>query len=792
MSIYDDPRNFFDSLPPGLPRPSSFPTAAKVKQEAKTLSKKIFATWNILHSILDRHEGLIRRRWKKKSQGQRKKILLAAWPNMSSSHRPDYVAMDKETPQELARGTKYRDAYILPYINLEDLVQPNSLLLFLHSRGRQLPDAFAHADIEAGHLGVVNQAIERPFLNRYTMLFHGRTTPETYGEVISWDDDDDAFDLLMSNMGKCPGDGLLILEIQSKVLAFLLQCCRLILADIPAASLIGDDAPVLPDPGPVMADPTAWRSLAAMAEEAPYRVPARLDLQRLQAIIGAKLSAAKDHVWALREDPGYFANAVKTASTHRQEALLDVHGKNHWYFDTPVYWNFVLGSLITSAYGYLVVWEELHKQLTNLIKLEKWYKNEISPDRDLPLEYRNALLIFRFHLERAVIGPCDELRMIVPPSPPLRSFFVREAPQPNSYMIRVRTKRGTNRLLYLLGILWDKRQLFLHRISNVMDELNRYLRNDLSQKNLISSLVAETISELSVLGECIRQISLYQPWASHADFEETEVNTKLREHHIKAFSQFAAFLDAKQGIDLAELGTPSRVSFHYPVDRRQTRDNVEAMRKAELNLDAFWHFFDTEVARKNGNLQQFGKAHLIIGGRQLHRTPEWVEPVKAARVKEILEPLAQVDVNHKQGPPISVEEEGKKIKTRGMPRLTTLDHEPEPSPACDQPDNQPIFAVSQRAMKVFSVLFYKPSSEADIPGEIPWVDFLHAMVSVGFGAEKMYGSAWQFTPTGLDVEQSIQFHEPHPSSKLPFIVARRYGRRLSRAYGWTGDMFVQE
>ena len=65
------------------------------------------------------------------------------------------------------------------------------------------------------------------------------------------------------------------------------------------------------------------------------------------------------------------------------------------------------------------------------------------------------------------------------------------------------------------------------------------------------------------------------------------------------------------------------------------------------------------------------------------------------------------------------------------------------------------------------------------------------MASVGFEIEKLHGSAWQFTPTRLDVEASIQFHEPHPEGKIPFVVARRHGRRLYRTYGWTGETFVR-
>lgn len=55
------------------------------------------------------------------------------------------------------------------------------------------------------------------------------------------------------------------------------------------------------------------------------------------------------------------------------------------------------------------------------------------------------------------------------------------------------------------------------------------------------------------------------------------------------------------------------------------------------------------------------------------------------------------------------------------------------------------------------------------------------MVATGFSPERLYGSVWQFHPRDLDVERSIQFHEPHPHGNIPFRVARRIGRRLNRA-----------
>lgn len=127
-----------------------------------------------------------------------------------------------------------------------------------------------------------------------------------------------------------------------------------------------------------------------------------------------------------------------------------------------------------------------------------------------------------------------------------------------------------------------------------------------------------------------------------------------------------------------------------------------------------------------------------------------------------------------------------KIKTHGLARndklqtVATIDNE--------MGRLQSEFIVDKRTHKVFRNLFHSPLSR-DHPGDIPWQDFLHAMVAVGFAAQKLQGSAWQFTPLKMDVKQPIQFHEPHPNHKLPFTWARRFGRRLAKTYGWKGDMF---
>jgi hypothetical protein len=190
-----------------------------------------------------------------------------------------------------------------------------------------------------------------------------------------------------------------------------------------------------------------------------------------------------------------------------------------------------------------------------------------------------------------------------------------------------------------------------------------------------------------------------------------------------------------------------------------------------------------------------GSRLLLDSNRTLQRTPEWKEPepIPPKPVPVPTEPLSQMKIHVPESaqqttgsipkPQVKV-----KVKTRGdtqSAEMTRADDKPEHAAE----DAQPVYHVNRNIYKVFRTLFFVPS-QTEQPGEVAWTDFLKAMKETGFTFQKLYGSVWQFTPQGLDVERGINFHEPHPSGKIPFRTCRRYGRRLNRAYGWTGDMFI--
>ncbi|KAK3989624.1 hypothetical protein QBC44DRAFT_327308 [Cladorrhinum sp. PSN332] len=829
MGFFDgdgDPSEFFQTLRasnPNIPIPNLI-KAPEVRRQAKDRATNIVKQWKTLRAVLDRHEATIQKRWAKKSKAQRLKVLLDAWPNMPVTHRPDFEAFRKETPEQRSSpgGTKFRQDYLWPYINQDDMCKPRTLPLLLNARGRNLPSDFAGLDADTTRFPFVTHAVVPPFLNCYTMILNGFTeqTMDKYGTLVSWDEHEDAFDWCHTLKQFHPGEGLLVLESQERLMGFLVDCCRQILHEIPQGiTWISSSFPLQPQPKlKEESESTGFESLAVMAAEGPYRLPAKLDLGKIESLLAAKASATEDRLWSMREDPVYFFEQLLDAKEHRHEMIKDTMSRVHHFVTDPKYqdlfWSRVSGALLLEVFLGVEMFAELKQQAHHLHTMQVKYAKQISPTNlDLPDDYMKALVKFRFFLKKVAKGCLSQLKIAGPSSPTFRHLFVRQIPRDYSSnkmavmsLLHPRQSATVGNLMWLLSMLWeDGDQLFLVGMRLTVDELERLIEAEPEAKQLISPYVEALIGDLSIVTQCMRQLDMYHPWARTFENAAVQHKTEVEEAYAEASQRWGGFMatvrDKRIENEAVRLLEPFKTSFPYPIDKRRTRDNIEALRHAESNLDAFWGCIDKIMYRAAGNLSGTATGRLLTQSRILRRTPEWAEPeAKKVHVpgKKLptSAPILEVESLYK---PLSalyfdtVQTKKVKIKTKGTPAPTTTaaavqDLTPPEAPRRLE-DKQSTFPVDARALKVFRTLFFNPDITST-PGEIPWTDFLHAMTSLGFLAQKLYGSVWQFQPTKLDVERAIQFHEPHPKGKIPFREARRHGRRLERAYGWLGPMFV--
>ena len=772
---------------------------------------------------------------------------------MATQHRPDFLAFPRENMEKRARETKFREAFVWPQVNQEDLIYSKTLLLFMNARGRHLPEGFACADLRSVDLGLQQGAIRPCFLNGYTMMLRGQTSAESYGKLIAWDEDDRAREWARSGAQMKVGNGLLVLEIQQRILKFLVNCCRSILHEMSDALLRGPDVPVQIEPLPLTLDPGSRPSLATIIAETPYKAPAELNLTRLQDIISQARGAADDHILMLREDPGFFLEQMKLIAEHQAGHLACADKFKKTDCNSPKFWDAVLRQMCLSAYGRLFHFSQIQGELQKLKRLKARNPGPFTWDSKIPDAYSKALHRLRQLLNRACAWQFGLLRRSVPASPPMRARFERyikprdpgvtcechrclleeEIEGPFSYTsgescgcsscwhVQSKMHIANSEVLWIFTILSDEKKRDDFRLSDLMDELDRRMRK---AKELVTPLVATYVSDLSVFAECLRQLSLFHPWSATADRAPKDFCKALVDELHAESSATTDFMFQLDRVSLFRDQPALDALFAYPVEKRRTRVTVDRMRAAEWNLDSLWADFEDLFKDDVQAIIQLMSPCFCC---ELQRTPPWAGPVETEKpappppppaklettTYELLqhqrstaaEPLREISINARalstpkvrvktRAPSHSPHAHSKPIAPKTSSPLSTKS---SPPPTTTAP---PKIKVSKRALKAFAFLFPTPAGGA--PGELPWTEFLAAMASAGFTTEKMHGSAWLFAPTeyarrcggrrgGLEEEavRNIQFHEPHPLAKIWFWYGRRIGRRLERAYGWSLETF---
>ncbi|VDB83236.1 unnamed protein product [Peniophora sp. CBMAI 1063] len=136
---------------------------------------------------------------------------------------------------------------------------------------------------------------------------------------------------------------------------------------------------------------------------------------------------------------------------------------------------------------------------------------------------------------------------------------------------------------------------------------------------------------------------------------------------------------------------------------------------------------------------------------------------------------------------------------------TTIEQEPSLAEADqsqqvnldDAPDALPIkFVLPRKMAKIIHRLldgrydddFTKEDAGAPAKGEVRWQDFEKVMRRIGFQVVQTAGSSVRFDPPARTA-RPISFHRPHPDAIIPPIMAKWYGARLSRVYGWSMSTF---
>ncbi|RDW68843.1 uncharacterized protein DSM5745_08603 [Aspergillus mulundensis] len=563
------------------------------------------------------------------------------------------------------------------------------------------------------------------------------------------------------------------------------------------------DYPILLEPDLKReSDVAGYESLAVKAAEAPYRAPTQQpDFCFLESLLAARASALEDHLWALREDPEYFASYLVDAGEHQIVHLKDPEANDHPLLSQKLrWWTCVVSSLVGEAYLTAEIVSEGGRLADKVAKLQRKYATEIVPSSDLPEDYLQALLQFRYFLDRVPDLLQGSLWHACHPSPPLRRFWMREPSRGGSESVHVwmNMKNVNNEGKVQHQVVWsltflskDNQVLDIISTRVLTDELERLLQSEPRARAMLTPYVAAIVGDLSLLAQCANQFDQYQPWSRTWDDVAKKREDALAAEYSKRFKAYSRYADSLSDDSLTDAGAicdPSGGKFYYPFEKRRTKETVDALRSAERKLDAVWAAIDRSLCTKSGNLRGTAAGKLLSLQNILRRTPEW-EGAGSENTRSI--PSAKRGLHNTYHPMSAIY-----TKLRGNAFvLSQLNEQARNAPQpfgtvgkSEESSAAPLFAVDARALKVFRTLFSNPVVTTT-PAEVTWNDFFHAMTSVGFAALKMHCSTWHFTPTKprISADRSIQFTEF--TGKLSATAIRVFGRRLNRASGWDGGMF---
>ncbi|KAI4961241.1 hypothetical protein J4E86_000268 [Alternaria arbusti] len=572
-----------------------------------------------------------------------------------------------------------------------------------------------------------------------------------YGESEEFESVTEAIDFVDDGLGLGLGNALQVLCAQQTLYTFLLQCVQIILSDHLRLLDTEIDDPE-PDALIIVDEEDKDVGFSEATAMTPYRGRHGLHLHRLRRWTSDAANTAKDEIWQLREDPSQFEKAYISAVDHDVAQVVDRYGKAHSNIKSKDFIASTLNVLVARHHRRLVCWDQLDAYARRIGELFSLHPEGVRAWSLEPEELVEAIQSFHVLLELMKRDVLEEMSQYSA-SGELRSQFVRLPLSTGSH-------------------------LSAHK--NFMKDQNK--------KEICLLLLQELCGELNNKSEHIMPFLEIRVW-----------------DRVLVAAMDTGFITSP------ELGDPSDGKFRYPYEEsRRKKKAIDALRKAEANLDRFWRSFDTDFRNRSGGEDQETFRRLLEERGAMRRTKAWVNnrPEKETghlSAEDVFEPQPVSQIFHDPSKEITGNldkfaiAKKAKDKTRGTAAAVPADDpdiEDEPAPDTFVDPLRPWTRLGDNSYKVLKTLFFIPD-EDKVPGVTKWAAFRTTMTHLGFSAEQMQGSAWQFTPSeqlrqdrGLD--RGICFHEPHPGNEMSLAMMRTLGARLTRAYGWDGSMFNQQ
>ncbi|MCJ1382619.1 hypothetical protein MMC17_005732 [Xylographa soralifera] len=731
------------------------------------------------------HGNTILGRWKKKSRDKRQDILLKADSTMYQYQwSQPRLSLQCKQLEELRR---YRNAWLLPYINVEALrTDPARLLSIVHNRIKYSPAEWAPFDSRQLSVAWQSGALAVEHCSSCLVMYGPK-----YGDIVNWEKEAaHRWDVVGFPRAR------LILEAQARLLGLLRNVVEQLLEGLdtnnPGASEKWIELTML---GFKQTNKIEfWSSYTNQ----PFSAAPIFDIEDLLFTVETRLQAAQDHVWLLQTEPSYLRYFIKS---FRQATLFEDINRNFVYDNIAV-------ELVHQTWN-ISRWQWVLIECQNIKQQYLKFRDRIYPGTRLPPEYDQALTTLEMLLVNQMHIRAKHLFAVMPQRPGFRHSWRFDYSKPGK-STRWRATEGpteedfnTDPLDWCLGqLLGDPDAARRYDHALLFAFLDDYLSTCSSaERARLDQHLYDLYSDYAANHALLVTIRLNRPRSSiytlgniresnHA-WRYAEVNIDL---WMKNATQAAI---AKLLVQFNNLRLPGSKVDNIFLERHE---NIrEASRRIWTKVRGFHRSKLEDLKCGSEDIQSdLDMLSADTDPQYLTAIASEREDILARMVSATTTPsrtALQTQWGSATEPKVSVTESKSKAKSRPIATMAeitgTADVKAEDLQIVQLTVISPMILVKKRTYDILTEMYSANCEET--AKTVDWDSFELAMADVGFSARNNGGSAVSFEKNdGLDARQNgrIVFHKPHPVAKIDPVMLYCMGRRMGKWFGWSRGSFA--
>jgi hypothetical protein len=311
----------------------------------------------------------------------------------------------------------------------------------------------------------------------------------------------------------CQGlvEGFQVLQLRGAKCNFLIRCCEKILHNIDSTHLIGPSYPVLVDVPNLLDYKKSCSSFAEAARRAAYVSCRAVNVPRITYLAAAVLQNAKDHLLGLQEDPGYFANALRSHQEHHLGPMVDsevpgAYGSHHSLMGKQLH-------IFTTSCSSIMYWSPINERISILDKF-----NPANGLSKMDGDTFSGLVVSHDMLD-ALIGLLTTIAGLLVDTQFTFQAFRRKAWIGDDHDGSGHSDKSEPGVpadtvtvtVYNLLCRIPQQQPYLEGLYTLLDHLESYCQREPDARGWITPMVESVLTPLSIATECIIQLRAMVP-----------------------------------------------------------------------------------------------------------------------------------------------------------------------------------------------------------------------------------------------------------------------------------------